>query len=118
MEKLQEAARQGARNLLSNCIGVAPGERVLVVCEDPGCGYFDARVADVVAGEARLLGAEVVSLTTQRVAGPEAAPACLGAAMEHVEHTIFFSRIGDQMRFTMSYRSARWFRRSQEGAPS
>ncbi len=45
------------------------------------------------------MGAHVHSLRTPTVMGPDDAPAFLKTALEHVDHTIFCSRIGDQMRF-------------------
>ncbi|MEQ9487773.1 MAG: hypothetical protein RIM72_02135 [Alphaproteobacteria bacterium] len=95
----ETAAMQGARNLLENCIGLKQGDRVLMVTEDPAFGYFDAAGPKLTMTLAREMGAEVLHLETQRIAGPDAVPAALSAAMEHVDHTIFFNRIGDQMRF-------------------
>ncbi|MEM7224103.1 MAG: hypothetical protein AAF495_14065 [Pseudomonadota bacterium] len=91
--------RAGALNLLTNCAALKAGETVLLVREDPAYGYFDAAAPDAVEQTAREIGAEVFSLTTRRIDGPEQVPALLKAAMETVDHTIFFNRIGDQMRF-------------------
>ncbi len=93
-----EAAR-GARNLLENCVGLKPGDRVLMVTEDPSFGYFDAAGPKLTMALARDMGADVLHMETQRIAGPDDVPPALAAAMEHVDHTIFFNRIGDQMRF-------------------
>jgi len=96
-----DALRTGAQNLLLGCVGVAPGDQVLVVREDTGAGYYDAAAGDAVAAEARRLGARVHSLwTAAPLAGPEDFPKVVAAAMEQVDHTIFFSRIGDQVRFS------------------
>jgi hypothetical protein len=90
----------GARNLLVGCIGVEPGQDVLFVREDSGHGYYDAAAGDRVEEEARRLGARVLSVWADPIAGPEGFPKPVAAAMQHVEHTIFFSRIGDQLRFS------------------
>ena len=93
-----EALQKGAQNLLLGCVGVAPGDQVLVVREDAGPGYYDATAGDAVEAEARRLGAEVHSLwTAAPLDGPEAFPKVVAAAMEQVDHTVFFSRIGDQV---------------------
>lgn len=95
----ETAAREGARNLLQNCVGLRSGDRVLMVTEDPAFGYFDAAGPKLTMSLAREMGADVLHAETQRIAGPDDVPPALSAAMEHVEHTIFFNRIGDQMRF-------------------
>jgi hypothetical protein len=93
--------QKGAQNLLLGCVGVKPGDEVLLVREDPGPGYYDAAAGDAVEAEARRLGAQVHSLwTAAPLAGPEQFPKVVAAAMEQVDHTIFFSRIGDQVRFS------------------
>jgi hypothetical protein len=95
-----EDLRKGAQNLLLGCVGVASGDQVLMVREDPGPGYYDAAAGDAVEAEARRLGAQVHSLwTAAPLDGPETFPKVVAAAMEQVDHTIFFSRIGDQVRF-------------------
>ena len=96
-----EALQKGAQNLLLGCVGVAPGDQLLMVREDPGPGYYDAAAGDAVEAEARRLGAQVHSLwTAAPLAGPEDFPKVVAAAMVQVDHTIFFSRIGDQVRFS------------------
>ena len=90
---------EGAQNLLRNCVGLGSGEDLLIVREPASCDYYDQRAPDAVEAEATAMGARVHSLRTPPVAGPDNVPAYLSAAMEQVEHTVFFSRIGDQMRF-------------------
>lgn len=98
-DETETAARDGARNLLQSCVGVQPGDRLLMVTEDPAFGYFDAAGPKLTMSLAREMGADVLHVETQRIAGPDDVPPALNAAMEHVDHTIFFNRIGDQMRF-------------------
>ena len=92
-------ARQGALNLLQNCVEVRPGQVLLLIEEDRHIAYFDGLTADIIAQEARDLGATVLTLSTPRVDGPNEVPEALTAAMPHVDHTVFLNRIGDQMRF-------------------
>jgi len=89
----------GARNLLCGCVGLRSGDEVLLVREDAGSGIYDESAPACVEDEARKLGASVYSLCLPPVAGPESVPRALQAAMEHVDHTIFFARMGDQLRF-------------------
>ena len=91
--------RAGARNLLINCAGVTSGDNVLVVREEFGLGYYDEAVADRVEEEARSLGAVVHSLRAPQINGPEDFPAIVTGAMQHADHTIFFTRLADFMRF-------------------
>ena len=90
---------EGARNLLRNCVGLDSGQDLLIVREPASCDYYDQRAPDAVEAEATAMGARVHSLRTPPVDGPDDVPAYLSAAMEQVGHTVFFSRIGDQMRF-------------------
>lgn len=95
-----ELLQEGARNLLINCAGVQAGDRVLVVREERGAGYFDDSVPDLVENEARDLDAHVHSLHAPLIEGPEDFPDRVVDAMQETDHTIFFTRIADQMRFT------------------
>jgi hypothetical protein len=89
-----------------------PGQSILLVCEDNSFDYYHDDAAKTVAAEARALGATVSLIYAPPIAGPEEFPADLSDAMGQVDHTVFFSRIGDQIRFapvpgrcskTMSY---------------
>ena len=91
--------RAGARNLLIGCIGVQAGEDVLLVREDSRHGYYDGLAGDCVEAEASDLGARVHTLWAPLIDGPEQFPDSVSETMAQVDHTIFFSRIGDQLRF-------------------
>ena len=88
----------GARNLLVSCVGLRAGDRLLILREDSRHGYYDA-AALCVAAQAEVLGAEVETVVAPLIDGPEDFPENLRAAMERADETIFFSRIGDQLRF-------------------
>lgn len=89
---------KGARNLLINCGNIKPGEKLLIVSEDPALGWYDHQTSDIVAAEAAQMGAMVTHVF---VGGPENTR-CPKLAKKVEEHdcTIFFSRIGDQERFS------------------
>ena len=89
----------GARNLLQGRLAVAADQEVLVVTEDAALGHYEGAVGPCIAAEARRLGARVVEIEAPQVAGPEDFPESLAAAVARADHTIFCSRIGDQMRF-------------------
>lgn len=89
----------GARNLLTGCLGLEAGQSLLIVEEDGAERVYDAVSAGSVAEEARRLGARVSSLALAPIAGPEDLPQRLVEAMGQADHTVFFSPIGDQIRF-------------------
>ncbi len=92
--------RKGAQNLLLGCVGLERGEDLLLVREDAGLGFYDAAAGDAVAAEAERLGARVHNIWTDApLAGPEDFPEVVSGAMSRANHTVFFSRIGDQVRF-------------------
>jgi len=87
----------GARNLLLDCVGMAPGDRLLLVCEDNG-GYYDDATPAAVARVATDLGARV-EMFRHPLLQDDVLPADLGRAIDRHDHTVFFSRVGDQIRF-------------------
>lgn len=89
----------GALNLLRNCVSVKGGERVLIVGEEGPSAYFDSAVCGAVADVARDLGAEPRVVMAPDVEGPEGFPGAVSDAMASVDHTIFFARLGDRVRF-------------------
>ena len=90
---------RGADNLLIHCAGVRAGDSVLVVREPVGAGHYEDSLPDFIAQRARLLGAAVTILAEPLGLGPEDCPEAVIAAMAGADHTIFLSRIGDQIRF-------------------
>jgi hypothetical protein len=96
-------ARQGARNLLLNCIELRTGDRLLSVLENPELGWYQEDAAELVAVVARELGAEV---TVRQVGGPDnryvgddAATDASSSVDQDFDCCLFFARMGDQMRF-------------------
>lgn len=92
------ALMAGARNLLEGCAGVQPGQRVLVLHEDPGLGWYDAAAPEAVALAARALGAEVIMAEVGAPGTPLSAAAQDALTTADIE--IWFARIGDQDRFS------------------
>ena len=93
----QQDLAVGARNLLLNCLELGAGESLVIICEDPGLGWYESRTAQAIADEALALG---VRATMLDVGAPENSRN-LGVtkAMETHVCTVFMSRIGDQDRF-------------------
>ena len=105
---LEQRARLGAQNLLG-ALGLSAGERLLLLCEDPQLGWYDDRAPRLVGELAGELGA---SVTIQKTGGPdnrfiddELDESTLTDA--DYDCCIFFTRIGDQLRFMPSERKRR-----------
>ena len=96
---MNENTVTGARNLLLNCAGVSAGERVLLVGERDESPYFDPRLCDDVAGVAQSLGAQAEVVMAETVSDASRFPGAVSDAMQTADVTIFFSRLGDQVRF-------------------
>ena len=94
-----EALQTGARNLLQNCARVSLGERVLLVGERCAAPFFDARLCDDLAQVCKQLGIKTDIVLTEP--GTDAAhfPPTVIRAMQTADVTLFFSRLGDQVRF-------------------
>ena len=89
----------GARNLLLTCAKAEVGQSLLIAYEPARLGYFDDRVVDCVAREARELGLHVRLFDVGFA--PETPHLCtqLQKQMAHADIVIFFARLGDQLRF-------------------
>lgn len=94
----REILARAARNLLVDCGGVRACDRVLMVCENPKHGWYDAAMPAAVAATARAIGATVSSI---EVGPPGAEPnPDLPAARAANDVILFFARIGDMDRFS------------------
>lgn len=92
---------KGAHNLLINCAGIATGERLAIICEDPSLGWYDSLVPEVVCKMADNLG---LSPTMISVSGPtpdRMLPENAAEALATHNQTLFFARLGDQSRFNV-----------------
>ncbi|MDH3695403.1 MAG: hypothetical protein OER96_12625 [Gammaproteobacteria bacterium] len=97
--QVTEQRQKGALNLLRNCIDVQPGQSVLLVVE-PDDSFYNSDVVDIVEYEAKQLGADISIVKPALIDGPEAFPDSLANEVNESNHTIFLSRIGDNIRFT------------------
>ena len=95
------AAVRGADNLILSCLRSPAGMNVLLVCEDPSFGWYDAAAPDLVHQRLKHHGAKVsrfmVGLPTNSI------NSALEAAINAADAVIFFARIGDQGRFKPRY---------------
>ena len=98
----EQPSASGAANLIENCLGDVSNKTVLVVCEDPKYGWYDAAAPATVSEELRARGARVKQLI---VGPPQNQPnAVVQTAMNHADSVVFFARLGDQGRFNWNYK--------------
>lgn len=91
--------RQAAmNNLLVNCARLSPGEKLLIISED-GATYYDRAAAEAVLEAAKALGVIAWLRETRFSPEPETC-GDISTLMAEADCTIFFARIGDQLRFS------------------
>ena len=91
-----------AISLLQDCVGAATGDRLLIVVEPTGTGYYDEEAPKVIAAAARAMKMKVYE--TQAPAGIST-PGDMAPFLDTLhgfDHIIFFARVGDQIRFSIS----------------
>ena len=87
----------GAENLLSKCANLQAHESLLIICEDPGLGWYDSKTPEFIAETARKMG---LNPTIMFVGKPENdLDPKIVEAINANDCTIYFARIGDQDRF-------------------
>ena len=91
---------EGAKNLIHHCIGIKTGEDVLIVKEKAQDNYYDDSSSRIVEQELKNIGANTSTVVAPLVNGPEDVPDDINSMIEQSDHTIFFSRVGDQLRFS------------------
>jgi hypothetical protein len=99
MKKYTENFEAGTKNLLLNCAQARPGDRVLLVGEQCDSPYFEPVLCDDVAQVAQKLGIHASAIMAEPVTDASRFPHSVSDAMMNVDTTIFFSRLGDQVRF-------------------
>ena len=92
----------GARNLLLHCANAKAGDRLLLIGELGPNPFFDSKLCDDVAGVAESLGIPAKILLAETVPDANHFPLAVTQAMQSADITIFFSRLGDQVRFLES----------------
>jgi hypothetical protein len=89
----------GAMNLLLNCAQAKAGDHILIVGEDTADSYFDSELCDDIARVAQQLGMQSKVVLAKPVVDANQFPSLVSDAMLQADKTIFFSRLGDQVRF-------------------
>lgn len=92
----EEHAREGARNLLINAGEVGEGTDFLIIHSTNN--FVDPEVTEIIADEARRLGATVHVLYSPPVDDAKNVSPVLLKAFENAEVTLFHHRISSQMR--------------------
>lgn len=92
-------APAGAANLIANCLRARPGQSLLIVGEEGPLAHFDRASCHIVAETAARMGldASVVIAPETHRAGD--VPDDLRVRMAESDHTVFFARMADQLRF-------------------
>ncbi|HRJ69790.1 MAG TPA: hypothetical protein PK812_09285 [Beijerinckiaceae bacterium] len=95
----QRSFERGARNMLVGCAGAKPGEKLLIVREEPGAGYHCDELPEALAATAGEMGLHVG--VVEELFRPEATALSpeLEARVRDFDHVVFLARIGDQLRF-------------------
>lgn len=99
---MNEDIEAGARNLLLNCAGAKSGDRLLLVGEQTALPFFDSQLCNDVARVSDELGIVNEIVLAEPVADASNFPIAVNEAMQSADITIFFSRLGDQIRFSDS----------------
>ncbi|MEM7255911.1 MAG: hypothetical protein AAF404_00830 [Pseudomonadota bacterium] len=92
----------GAIALLRDCVGGVAGERLLIVSEPESTGYYDEQAPRLTAAAGRALGMRVYTTESDSFVNSEDEKAILIDGLRGFDHIVFFSRVGDQIRFTPS----------------
>ena len=95
----REAISNGALGLLRDCVGARAGERLLIVREPAGAGYYDAEVPERVERTARALGLRVRATEAPTALVDGRASEAFVGTLGGVDHVVFLARVGDQLRF-------------------
>ncbi len=95
----ENTASAGARNLIQNCLKAQPGQSLLVVGEEGSWAHFDKLHCYEVADTAEALGIESKVVIAPQTYTAADVPAELAAAIAGADHTVFFARMADQLRF-------------------
>ena len=91
----------GLHNLLFNCVKVQPGDHLLLIGEDSDNCFFEPELCSIVAEAANKLDLTSEIILAAPVADAADFPEHVKHAMSRADKTIFFSRLGDQIRFNL-----------------
>ena len=90
----------GISNLLDRCIGIKPQQRLLIIGEPERTGYYEDGICELIAKQAKSNKADVTVIKPSIVSGPNDIDPCVSEAIGQADHTLFLSRLGDQIRFS------------------
>ncbi len=90
----------GISNLLHNCLNIKPQQRLLIIGEPEGTGYYEDGLCERITKQAKGNDADVTVIKPSMVSGPDDIDPSVSRAIGQADHTLFLSRLGDQMRFT------------------
>lgn len=99
MTLFADTGLEPARNLLVNCARVTAGERLLILIEDAASGHYCAGIGPAVAKAAQAMGVQVQIETVPFQKVVTHIEPKIEQAMAAADCTIFFARLGDQIRF-------------------
>jgi hypothetical protein len=89
----------GATNLLDHCLNARPGQTLLIVGEEGPEAHFDRVLCDQVAEVAGQLGIDVRVVIVPVTNTASDISSDLANAIVVADHTVFFARMADQIRF-------------------
>jgi len=92
----------GAISLLRDCVGGNAGERLLIVSEPECNGFYDDQAPKLTAAAGRALGMKVYLTESESFISNDDDKAILIDSLRGFDHIVFFSRVGDQIRFDTS----------------
>jgi hypothetical protein len=90
----------GIFNLLHNCLSIKPQQRLLIIGEPEGTGYYEDGLCERIAKQAESFGALVSLIRPPLVSGPNDIDPSVSEVISQADHTVFLARLGDQVRFS------------------
>ena len=99
---MQLDLEHGVRNLLLDCAQARPGENLLLVGEQCARPFFDPELCQEVSRIAANFDLQPRTVLAEPGADAAHFPESVIEAMQTADITIFFSRLGDQVRFVES----------------
>ena len=96
---LPSLAQDGIDNLLQKCMGLQPGDSVLLVLEPEGSVFFEPGIDTLIIQRIQELGGSVTTMKPDLITHPSEFPYSVSTAMGEANHTLFASRLGDYVRF-------------------
>ncbi len=97
-----ELSLDGAQSLLKHCVCGTAEERLLIVTEKDGAGYYDNQAAKLTADTARSMGMFVYETQAPLSIDCEKEMSLFLTTLRGFDHIIFFARVGDQLRFSIN----------------